>query len=247
MSIENFLLLVVAGGVAGFLNTLAGGGSLLTLPLFVLTGLSWESANATSRVAVLFQSVSAVWGFYRLERFPWREALILAIPASLGALVGASLTHLTDARQFEPIAVFLLVGIGLAMVLAPGLTRPVRSFSVRQRPVVYPLLFAVGIYAGFIQAGVGYLLIAVFSAVLGRDLAEGNALKVALVLLFTLVALPVLGLDAPIDWAAGAVVGLGSVVGALLAVRFAVKASPTALKAVLLSTLAVVVVVSIAT
>lgn len=247
MSIENFSLLVLAGGVAGFLNTIAGGGSLLTLPLFVLTGLTWESANATSRVAVLFQSVSAVWGFHRHERFPWREALVLAVPASLGALVGAYLTHLMDAKVFEPVAIALLVGIGLAMVLVPKLSQPARSFTVRERPWVHPLLFLVGVYAGFIQAGVGYLLIAVFSGVLGRDLASGNALKVALVLLFTLVALPVLGLDAPVDWAAGTVVGVGSVVGAQLAVRFAIKASPAMLRGVLVGTLAVVVAVAVAT
>jgi len=243
----NFALLLIAGGIAGFLNTLAGGGSLLTLPLFVMTGLSWESANATSRVAVLMQSVSAVWGFYRQERFPWRDALVLAIPSTLGALVGALLTHLTDATVFEPLAVTLLVAVGLAMLLIPRFTRPEVAYEVRQRPIVHPLLFLVGVYAGFIQAGVGYLLLAVFAAVLGRDLASGNAIKVALVLIFTVVALPILGLDAPIDWAGGLVVGVGSVVGAQLAVRFAIRASPAILRLVLLGTLVVVIVAAIAT
>lgn len=246
MSITNFVLLLLAGCVAGFLNTLAGGGSLLTLPLFVMTGLTWESANATSRVAVLLQSASAVWGFYRQERFPWRDALVLAIPSTLGALVGALLTHLTDAAVFEPVAVTLLVGVGLAMLLVPKFTRPDLAYEVSERPIVHPLLFAVGVYAGFIQAGVGYLLLAVFAAVLGRDLASGNAIKVALVLVFTVVALPILGLDAPIDWGAGLVVGGGSMVGAQLAVRFAVRASPTMLRLVLVGTLVVVIVAAIA-
>jgi uncharacterized protein len=247
VSITNFALLLMAGGVAGFLNTLAGGGSLLTLPLFVMMGLSWESANATSRVAVLLQSMSAVWGFLRYERFPWRETLVLAIPATLGAIVGALATHVMDAHVFEPVAVILLVAIGLAMLFIPRFTRPEEAFAVRDRPIVHPLLFVVGIYAGFIQAGVGYLLLAVFSAVLGRDLATGNAIKVALVLIFTLVALPILGLDAPIDWSAGLVVGAGSIVGAQLAVRFAVRSSPQMLRVILIGTLVVVIVAAIAT
>jgi uncharacterized membrane protein YfcA len=252
MSTANFgdllivILLALAGFVAGFINTLAGGGSLLTLPILVLTGLSWESANATSRISVLLQTASAVHGFARYERLEVRDTLALGAPTLLGAAIGALLTYVTDARAFEFIAVLLLVGVGLAMLIYPKLTRGATPKTLAERPIAAPLLFLVGVYAGFLQAGVGYLLLAVFGGVLGRDLASGNALKSALVLGSTVVALPILGGDTDIAWVHGLILGLGSVLGAQLAVRFAIRASPATLRFILLGTLAVVVAVSLA-
>ncbi len=251
MSTANFgdlpivLLLALAGLLAGFVNTLAGGGSLLTLPLLVLTGLSWESANATSRISVLMQTTSAVLGFVRHERLDRIETLWLALPTLIGTALGALLTYTLDAHDFEPVAVALLVFVGIAMLLFPRLTLATHAKTLSERPIAFPLLFLVGIYAGFLQAGVGYLLLAVFSAVLGRDLASGNALKSALVLIATVVALPILGGDTDIAWGRGIALGVGSFIGAQLAVRFAIRASPRTLRLILLGTLSVVIAVSV--
>ena len=198
MSFEAALVLVQGGVAAGFVNTLAGGGSLLTLPLLVWTGLGWDAANATGRVAVLMQSVVAVWGFARAERLrpgpsaiQSSESWKMAIPATLGAGLGAWLATIIPASAFEPIIVTLLVVVGLAMALFPRAVMPAQGTTPKtlaERPIAYPLLFLVGVYGGFLQAGVGYLLLGVFGAVLQRDLMRGNAMKTLLVLVFTVVA-----------------------------------------------------------
>jgi hypothetical protein len=242
--LEILAVLVVAGIVAGFLNTLAGGGSLLTMPVLVLAGLSWESANATSRLSVLLQTATATRGFLTHERLSRRETVEMARPTLLGTLIGAGATHVLDVRTFEPVAVGLLVAVGLAMLIAPNFA-PSTPKTLAERPRARVLLFLIGLYAGFIQAGIGYLLLAFFSGVLGRDLATGNALKSALVLLCTLVALPVLGLDAPIHWGYGLALGLGAMLGAHLGVRYAIRASNRALRLILLGTLAFVVAASL--
>jgi len=237
--------LVIAGLVAGFVNTLAGGGSLLTLPILVLTGLSWEAANATSRISVLMQSISAVSGFMKVDRMDTREALWMALPAGLGAALGALLALWLDPKTFEPVAIVLLVAVGVAMIVSPKITSGTQPRTLRERPIAWPLLVLIGVYGGFIQAGVGYLLIALFGGVLGRDLAAGNALKAALVLLFTLVALPIFGFGQGLDLARGLTLGAGAVVGAQLAVRFAVRATPSTMRLILVSTLLVVIVVAV--
>jgi len=255
VSPEAGLLLALGGVVAGFVNTLAGGGSLLTLPLLVWTGLGWDGANATGRVAVLMQSAVAVLGFFRAEQRASRgpvlastEAWRMAVPAVLGAGLGAWLATRVAPAAFEPIMLSLLGAVGLAMALFPKAVMPARGTTPRalaERPIAYPLLFLVGVYGGFLQAGVGYLLLGVFGAVLQRDLMQGNALKTMLVMAFTVVAIVVFGVGAEVDLGRGVVLGLGTMVGAWFAVRYASKASDLAMRVILLGSLGVVLITAL--
>jgi uncharacterized membrane protein YfcA len=172
----------------------------------------------------------------------------MAVPATLGAALGALLATRVAPAAFEPLVVVLLVAVGLAMALFPRAVMPARGAVPRplaERPIAYPLLFLTGVYGGFLQAGVGYLLIGIFGAVLGRDLQSGNALKVLLVLAFTVVAMVVFGVGAEIDWGRGATLGAGAMIGAWLAVRFALRASDAVVRAILIGSLGVVLLTSL--
>jgi hypothetical protein len=213
-------LLLGGGLVAGVINTLAGGGSLLTVPLLVLTGLPGTVANGTNRIGILLQSASATWGF-RTEGVLDRGAVLrVLVPVCLGAGVGAlGVSHVSDA-QFERI-----FGVLMLVLLVP-LLRPRGTQREDARPWSPPVsiaaFFAIGAYAGAIQAGVGLpLLLALLHA--GHDVVRGNAVKVAVIGLTTLVAVPIFAFQGQIAWVPALALGAGFAAGGRMGARIAVR------------------------
>ncbi len=218
-------LLVVAGFIAGFVNTLAGSGSLVTLPALIFLGLPATVANGTNRVAILMQNVVAVGSFRRLKVFKIREGLILTIPAILGALVGARIAvELNEEAMRRAIGVVMLL-MAVNLVVKPKRWLKARSEDgeISKGPVTMIGLFFAGMYGGFIQAGVGFFLLAALVFGAGLDLLKANAIKVLIALSFTIFALPVFFAHGQVDWKLGAVVGSGNMMGAWVATRLAVK------------------------
>jgi len=206
--------LLGAGVLAGFINTLAGGGGLLILPLLMLTGMGAALANGTMRVAVLIQSVEA-----------------------LGTLVGAVAAAFLPESILKPVLLTTLVVVALLMVLRPAQMSP--------GPDAIPLspnaslsgwlgLFLAGAYGGFVQAGVGFVLLAVLVGQLQYDLLRSNALKLAITGSFTVLALGIFVARDQVAWLPGLVVALGSLLGVRLGVGFAHQVSPRVLKRILL-------------
>lgn len=215
-------LLFAAGVVAGTLNVLAGGGSFLTLPLMIFLGIPAGVANGTNRVALLFQNAGAVWGFRRHRVLDVRLALRLAAPAIVGAALGSWAALQVSDFAFRRLLAILMLLMTLWTLLrpAPGEPEP-RDES---EPIGLPLLglfFLIGLYGGFIQAGVGFLLLAGTTAA-GLDLVRGNAVKVTCVLLWTVVAILVFASGGAIDWGTGVVLGAGNLIGGQLGVRLTV-------------------------
>ncbi|PIE17651.1 MAG: permease [Proteobacteria bacterium] len=226
-------LLVFAGLAAGFINTLAGGGSLLALPALALLGLPWEVANGTNRVAVLLQSAAAARSFRSHGRLVLDDIWPLTLPALLGAGAGAAAASLADHAVLEPVIITLLVTLGLLMALRPRLVIASPSegpLRVADRPSMRLWLFATGLYGGFLQAGVGYFLLAVLGGGLRYDLARGNALKLVMVASFTVPALAIFVANGLVDWLAGGLLAVASAVGGLLAVRVAVRVDQRVLR-----------------
>jgi len=220
-----YIVLVVAGFVAGFVNTLAGSGSLVTLPALMFLGLPAGLANGTNRVAILLQNMVAVAGFRRHRVLEYRSGIALALPAIAGALVGARIAvGLDEAMLRRAIGVLMLI---MAIVI---LARPQEWILGRRlgdrpmSPIVSAVLFfSIGVYGGFIQAGVGIFLLAALVLGSGFDLVRANAVKVLIVLFFTLFALAVFVRHGQVDWSAGLVLGAGNMVGAWVATKVAVK------------------------
>lgn len=236
------LALFGAGLVAGVLNVLAGGGSFLTLPTLIFLGLPATLANGTNRVGILFQNVGAVWGFHRHRVLPWRWALAAALPATVGAGLGTGLALWVGDETFQKILAALMVAVTLWTLLDPLGSAPQTrdpgkggtEGAAEELPEEGPgklvgarLLgvgagfFVVGLYGGFVQAGVGFLILAVTTAA-GLDLVRGNALKVFSILVFTVLSLALFAGQGQVDWGLGALLGAGNFLGGQLGVRLTV-------------------------
>lgn len=224
MGTLGFHLVVFAVGlVAGFLNVMAGGGSLITLPVLLFLGLPVAVANGTNRIAILVQNVAAVTSFRRQGYAEFRIGLPFALTTVPGAVAGA----LVAIRVAE--GTFRVILAGVMVLAVVGLLFPARRSggvagpTPRARAVAFLSFFAIGFYGGFIQAGVGFLLMLVLHQLLRIDLVRVNMHKVFVVLVFSLPALAVFVVTGNVDWRTGAVLATGNAMGAVVATRVSVK------------------------
>ena len=217
-------LLVASGLVAGFINTVAGGGSLLPLPALMYAGLPAVDANATNRLAVLAQTITATLGFHRSGHLEWRDSTLLIVPTLLGAGAGAWLATEVPESVMEPLLLILLVISSLAIALSPSL-EPGDGAPPSQgrRASAWAAMMGCGFYGGFLQAGLGFAMLAALVGLLRLDLLRANGLKALLVLPLTLVALGIFLHADLVRWVPGTVVAISSVVGARLALRVALN------------------------
>ncbi|GKW48299.1 sulfite exporter TauE/SafE family protein [Halomonas sp. NCCP-2165] len=219
MTLFEGLALVGIGVVAGFINVLSAGGSMLTLPLLMFLGLPPQVANGTNRVSIVLQSLSAVTSFLRAGASHIGLGLRLAVPAVMGSLLGAWLALRVSDALFEAVLIAVMAGSALLMLL-PQPRLDTRPLTVeRLTPVVYLAMFAIGLYGGFIQVGVGILFIVVLYRLLRIDLAQVNVFKVLIILVYTLPALGVFIAFGQVRWGFGLLLALGSMLGAWLAVK----------------------------
>lgn len=238
MELGPALLLVVAGLIAGFVNTIAGGGSMLTLPALLLTGMPVEIANGTNRVGVVAHSLAGTGGFRAAGQIDLRTAAIVIAPTLVGGLVGAWLAaDVVPHAWLEPVLLGTMLLMAVAMVMRPKTVAPdVGEAEPRPMNVAAALgLFGAGVYGGFVQAGVGLVLIAVLGGLLRYDVVRSNALKVAATLVFNVVALAVFAYAGQVDWRAGGLLATSSVVGALIGVRAALKIDPHIIRGFILA------------
>lgn len=223
------LLLVVAGATAGVVNTLAGGGSLLTVPLLVLLGLPGTLANGTNRVGVLLMNVAAAARFRAEGVSGLPGALGVLLPVASGSLVGAlAISRLAD-ETFERFFGLVMLAILVPTLRPPGVARTRRPWP---RPAAIALFFAVGLYGGAFQAGVGLLLVFALSRA-GHDLVRANAVKVVVVGAMTAAALPVFVAAGQVAWIPAAALSLGFVAGGEAGARLAVRGGERLIRGVL--------------
>lgn len=221
------LALFAAGLVAGFVNTMAGGGSLLTLPALMLLGLPADVANGTNRVGVLAQSASGMLGFHRAGKLDLRSAPIAAVPASIGATLGALAAANVPREVLKPALIASMLAMAIAMVAKPdAITAPegAEPRLMKESPRALAVLFVAGLYGGFVQAGVGFILLAALGGILRYDIVRANALKLFCTTIFGLLPLIVFVNAGQVRWVPGAMVAAGTVGGSQLGVRFALRA-----------------------
>jgi hypothetical protein len=219
-------LFLVAGFIAGFANTVAGGGSLITFPLLVLLGFPPQVANGTIRVAILFQNAASVPTFARLGHFHPRESLICAAVTVPASIAGSFAAVRMDPDPFRNVSAVLLLAVLATLFVSPSSwTREATRRSIRWGTMI-PLLVVVGFYGGFFQVGVGMHFLAAAVLVGGWDLVTANAIKVAVILLFILASLLVFAAHGQVDWTVGLVLGTGNMLGGWAGAHAAVKKGP---------------------
>jgi uncharacterized membrane protein YfcA len=210
----------LVGVAAGWINVMAGGGSLLTVPMLLLFGFPGPVANATNRIGVITQNVAAVGTFRSRGLADFRLSATLSLAALPGAVLGAQLGVGLEGEAFERWVALIMGGVLLAMVTGvdKASAAPTLADSRKPRRVVlgHVLMALVGVWGGFIQIGVGLLIMPVLHRVMGLDLVRVNMHKVAITLAFTLAAMVVFAFQVEIAWLAGAALAAGNAAGGWL-------------------------------
>jgi len=225
MSIIEITILIVAGIFVGFINTLAGGGSVISLSVFMFMGLSPTIANGTNRITIAMQTLTAVASFKQQKVLEHKKAIILSIPALIGSFIGALIAVDINDIIFERVFAGVMIVMLFFILFKPQKYLYGREEILKKKINIWQILifFFIGIYGGFIQVGMGYFLLAGIVLGAGFDLVKANAVKVFIALSIVLVALTIFLINSQVQWIPGLIMGAGSIVGALIASRLAVK------------------------
>ncbi|MCF7826223.1 MAG: sulfite exporter TauE/SafE family protein [Candidatus Marinimicrobia bacterium] len=225
LSLLNLIAVLLIGACAGFINILAGGGSFLTLPLLIFLGLPPNLANGTNRLAILMQNSFAVGRFMKKKVNPGKFALKAALFAVPGGIIGAWLATLVSNSQFKLSLALVMIVMSLFTLFSSNkqtgdpLDPQSYAGSWLGPGIAY---FLVGIYGGYIQAGVGFLVITVLLWQ-NINLVHGNAVKLTIIFFFTAIALIIFAWNGQVNWGMGFMLGIGNMIGAWLGTHVAIK------------------------
>jgi uncharacterized protein len=228
-------LLIAAGVafVAGVINSIAGGGSLILFPTLVALGLPTVAANVTNSVAQWPGYIGGIFGF-RDEYAGQRGRIIrFGAVAAVGGLAGSIVLLTTPAKAFSVVVPILVLLASLLLAVQPLLTRRLRreddGASTRDPAWVYVALFLAAVYGGYFGGALGVILVAVLGTALHR-LKLANALKSVLSAITATVTVVVFGLFGPVDWLVVAVAAPASLLGGFAGARVATRIPTTPLR-----------------
>ncbi|KZX75247.1 permease [Oleiphilus sp. HI0009] len=233
LSVLSVSLLIAMGFLAGIINTMAGGGSNLTIPALMVMGLPADIANATNRVSVFFQSLTAANGFKSHGKLEIPDLKKIVGVTLIGGLAGALLASYMPAELLKPTLLISMITMAGIILFKPGVVAPpegTQAHGISESSSSIPMLLLAGFYGGFVQAGVGFILIAAIAGSLRYDLVRTNALKIVCTLGFTIVALLIFIVNDQILWLPGLILAVGSIVGAHIAVKITINLSQKTLK-----------------
>ena len=225
MSIVEIISLIVAGIAVGFINTLAGGGSIISLSILMyLMGLPAGIANGTNRIAITLQTFTAVRSFKKQEILDWRKGLKLGIPSVVGSIVGALIAVDIDEKIFEKSMAVIMILMLFFIFYKPSLWLKGKKSLQEKKvgPLQMFIFFLIGIYGGFIHVGIGYLLLIAIVLGAGYDLVKANAIKVLIVFMYVPFSLAVYIWNDQVNYLYGFVLAIGNIAGAIIASRMAV-------------------------
>lgn len=225
MKLTEVLIILLTGLAAGFINVNAGGGSFLTIPMLIFMGLPPAVANGTNRVALTFASMISVHNFRKNGFFEWKLAVLLGIPMTIGAIIGSFISiNLPDELYTTVLAVMIIIVITIIIVNPSRfINKNKNELNMKKRIAGIAIFFILGIYAGVIQAGVGFLIITSLVFLTGYNLVKTNSLKVMIAMIYMVVTLAVFIISGNINWLYALVLSAGNGTGAFLGTRFAVK------------------------
>ncbi len=231
LELVDAILLLAGGAFAGAVNAMAGGGSMLTVPLLVLAGVPGVAANGSNRVGILTSNITSYLSFRREGVTIDMSRLAPIIPPALvGSMVGAfGISELTD-ESFERAFGLLMIPLIILTIRKPRVNTEASPWPIAVTTAVF---FVIGIYAGAVQAGVGLVLLAALSRS-GLDLVTANVVKVIFTLCATLIALPIFIAQGNVRWGPAIVLAIGLSVGGWIGAKFAVRGGERWIRAVMI-------------
>ena len=231
-----YVFIIGAGLIAGFINTLAGSGSLLTLPLLMFIGLPPNMANGTNRIAIMLQTLVGSIGFRKQAGLNLKTGFQLGLPSILGSVAGALLALALKAEIMgRVIGVLLFFMFFLVLFKPEAWLKERKEADMPGKPwLSFIIFFFIGVYGGFIQAGVGFFLLGGLVLGAGMDLIKANAIKNILVFLYTPFALAIYIYHGQVDFKAGLILSVGSMIGAWLGTKSVISWGPAFLRYVVL-------------
>lgn len=231
--IISVLILFFVGAIAAFINVNAGGGSSLTLPALIFLGLDASVANGTNRVAIIFQNVSAVYSFKKEKNYELKNSLILSSLSLPGAIAGAIFAVKISNDAFEKVLGVIMILLIITMIIPQKREKNISDdFKVNWK--LFLSMIAIGFYGGFLQVGVGFIIMALLHNVLKLDLIRVNMHKVFIVFVFTIPALLVFILTNNVNWFYGLSLSAGNAFGGWWGAKLSVKKGEKLIKAVLI-------------
>lgn len=218
-------LLIVVGLIVGFINTMAGGGSLLTLPILIFLGLPSSVANGTNRIAIMMTAFSANMGFKSkgISTFPF--SAYTGAFALIGSVIGAHIAVEINDELFNRILSIIMITVILIIVFKPKISY--KNFSERltgkHLKISCFVFFFIGLYGGFINAGIGFIIMLFLHFYNKLNLIKVNATKVVIVLVYTIGAFLTFFFNGLVDLPYGICLGIGTLIGGWNASRFSVE------------------------
>jgi uncharacterized membrane protein YfcA len=223
--------LFAAGGCAGAVNAVAGGGSLVTFPALLAFGYSPLAANVTNQVGLVPGYLGGSVG-YRPELAGQRgRARALGATASLGAVGGTALLLLAPAHSFKVIVPYLVLAACALLALQPTLTRAAGRHRAEHPGVpLHAGVFAASVYGSYFGGALGIVLLAILGALLTDGLQRLNALKGLLSLIIGVVGAVGFALFGPVHWGAAALIAVGALAGGRIGAGLARRVAPEVLR-----------------
>ena len=221
----NLFYLVVAGFVAGFINTIAGGGSLITLPVLIFLGLPPSIANGTNRIGIFLQTFTGAVGYRTkgIKTFPF--SIYCGISALVGSVIGAQIAIDIKGETFNRILAAVMIVVVLLIVFKPKVS--IESLMERTTGkhlwISVIIFFFLGIYGGFLNAGIGIIVLLFLTYFNRMSLIKANATKVTIACIYTFAAIVMFVLNDKINWTYGIFLAIGNMIGAWISSRWAVK------------------------
>lgn len=221
-------IIVGAAVIAGAINSIAGGGTLISFPALVWIGRDPILANATSTLALWPGSLAGAVGFRRELSTTRRWLFLLIIPSLLGGIVGAVLLLRTPSNTFDRLVPLLILGATLLLAAQEMITRRLRFIAeAHENPTagwvifVFTFQFLVGIYGGYFGAGIGILMLAALGLIGMTDLHQMNGLKNLLAICINGVAAIYFALSGAVNWPDALMMMAGAIVGGFLGAKIA--------------------------
>lgn len=218
-----YILLFLGGLLAGIINTLAGNGSAITLSLLIFFGFPADVANATNRIGALAQTTTAIASLRRTKRTQvlLKGAMWYLLPAIVGSVLGAFLAVEVDTKVLKIVIGLFMLGLLFTMLYKPKKWQKATDISVsRKTPLQVILIFLIAVYGGFIQMGIGIMLLSVLVLIARYSLRDANIIKLLLALLFVVPAFFVFLYSGDMEWVPGLTLAVGQAIGAVIGARY---------------------------